>query len=68
MKEYFAVLNVSRDDLINVVDKSNKELVKTIENLSDDDMGRIARKVGNYIYDGDSWDNACRDMIHNLNK
>ncbi len=60
MKEFFSVLRISREDLLNVADKKDKKLIKNIKNLSDDDMKGFAKVVGDYIYDGDTWDDACR--------
>lgn len=62
MEEYFAVLRVSRDDLINISDKKDKKLIEKIKNLSDERMGEIAGIICDYIYDGDSWDDACRSV------
>jgi len=68
MKEYFKVLNVSRDDLKNVVNIRNKKLLRKIHSLSDKEMNHVAEEVSEFIYDGDVWDDACRYVISEVLK
>ena len=66
MKEYFNVLRISRDDLLNVANGKDKKLIKKISDLPDNEMKQIAERIEEAIYDGDMWDNACREINDEL--
>ena len=61
--EYFPVIRISRDDLINIVLRTDKKLIKKIRNLSDSEMKHVAERMCDYIYNGDDWDDGCRFIV-----
>ena len=67
----YMVLGLSIDDAVQLDDwdeNNSNQYEKMFENLDEADREYLAQYIGEWMFDGDQWEEALRAGLHNLTK